>query len=209
MTGHRVRRQGSVAHSIASHTSRRRFLVEASAFAGASCLPGLVACDGANHAPAETPPPSPPSPAPAAPAPPTSPAPAPQSADVRATATFRSSEMAAPVDTHYPGLSYEKDKLADSMFDATNTALVQLFRLLGPSVLRLGANAVDRCSWNGAIRQLTPILPAHIDALATFVQAAQWQVIYGVNLARNTTANAASEAAYVASRLGPSLIAWE
>jgi hypothetical protein len=34
-------------------------------------------------------------------------------------------------------------------------------------------------------------------------------VIYGVNLARNTPANAASEASYVASRLGSSLLAWE
>jgi hypothetical protein len=117
--------------------------------------------------------------------------------------------MAARVDSHYPGLSYEKDKLTDSMFDGTNAALIQLFRLLGPSVLRLGANAVDRCSWNGAIQGLTPILPAHIDALAAFAQATEWQVIYGVNMARNTTANAASEAAYVASRLGPSLLAWE
>jgi hypothetical protein len=209
MTGNRVRRQGCVAHSIASHTSRRRFLVEASALVGTSSLPGLVACDGANHTSAETTAPSPPSPAPPAPAPATSPAPPPQSADVRAAVTFRSSEAAALVDSHYPGLSYEKDKLADSMFDGTNTALVQLFRLLGPSVLRLGANAVDRCSWNGAIRELTPILPAYIDALATFAEATEWQLIYGVNLARNTPDNAASEAAYVASRLGPSLLAWE
>jgi hypothetical protein len=81
--------------------------------------------------------------------------------------------------------------------------------LLGPSVLRIGANQVDRSSWNGVVEGLTPILPAQIDAFAAFVQATQWQVIYGVNLARNTPANAADEAAYVAERLGPSLLAWE
>jgi len=76
-------------------------------------------------------------------------------------------------------------------------------------VLRIGANAVDRSSWQGAVEDLTPILPWHIDALGAFVQATEWQVIYGVNLARNTPADAASEAAYVAARLGPSLLAWE
>ena len=76
-------------------------------------------------------------------------------------------------------------------------------------MLRIGANAVDRSSWQGAVEDLTPILPWHIDALGAFVQATEWQVIYGVNLARNTPADAASEAAYVAARLGPSLLAWE
>lgn len=76
-------------------------------------------------------------------------------------------------------------------------------------MLRIGANQVDRSSWNGVVEGLTPILPAQIDAFAAFVQATQWQVIYGVNLARNTPANAADEAAYVAERLGPSLLAWE
>src|SRR5690606_18756377 len=72
-----------------------------------------------------------------------------------------------------------------------------------------GANAVDRSSWDGAIDDLTPILPSQIDALAEFVQATQWQVMYGVNLARNTPARAADEAAYVAERLGSALLAWE
>ena len=208
VSGYRVRRHhGSMADPIASFASRRRFLVGASALMGSSCLPGLAACDGSNRA-AETPAPSAPAPTQPLPAPPPPPAP-PESADVRAVASLRSREMSSRIDSHYAGLSYEKDKLVDSMFDGTNTALIRLFRLLGVSVLRLGANAVDRCSWKGAMPDLTPILPAHIDALAEFVEATQWQVIYGVNMARNTTANAASEAAYVASRLGPALLAWE
>src|SRR5690606_39244453 len=79
----------------------------------------------------------------------------------------------------------------------------------GPPVLRIGANAVDRSSWNGEVGELTPILPEQIDALAEFVEATQSQVIYGVNLARNTPTRAADEAAYVADRLGSSLMAWE
>lgn len=39
---------------------------------------------------------------------------------------------------------------------------------VGRSVLRIGANAVDRSSWQGAVDGLTPIMPAQIDALAAF-----------------------------------------
>ena len=164
---------------------------------GASLLPGLVACGGDGGAPAQ---PSPASPPPSVP---------PVSADVKAQVTFRTLDSASRLDSRYAGLSYEKHKLAVPMFTGTNAALIQLFRLLGPAVLRIGANAVDRSSWQGAVEDLTPILSPHIDALAAFVQATEWQVIYGVNLARNTPARAASEAAYVAARLGPSLLAWE
>lgn len=201
---------------VVMQAGRRIFLIEAAALAGASCFSALGACNGrstsapAAPAPAPTrPAPAPPAPTPPEPAPPApSPVP-PATADVGAEASFRSRDTAARLDSRYAGLSYEKDRLAEPMFTGTNAALIQLFRLLGPAVLRIGANAVDRSSWNGAVRGLTPILPAQIDALAAFAQATEWRVIYGVNLARNTTANAATEAAYVASRLGPSLLAWE
>lgn len=164
---------------------------------GASLLPGLVACGGDGGTPAQLPP---------AAVPPSVP---PVSADVQAEVTFRTIDSASRLDSRYAGLSFEKHRLAVPMFTGTNAALIQLFRLLGPAVLRIGANAVDRSSWQGAVEDLTPILPWHIDALGAFVQATEWQVIYGVNLARNTPADAASEAAYVAARLGPSLLAWE
>lgn len=130
-------------------------------------------------------------------------------ADVRAEVTFRSVPTAARLDSRFAGLSYEKTKLTVSMFTGTNTPLIELFRLLGPAVLRIGANAVDRASWNGEMDGLTPILPSQVDALAAFVEATGYQVIYGVNLARNTPENAAAEAAYVAERLGSSLLALE
>ena len=180
---------------------RRSFLIRSSALLGAALLPGLAACGGDGppplEAPAEPPPASPPPPVP------------PVSADVHAEVTFRSFKSSARLDSPYVGLSYEKHKLAVPMFTGTNAALIQLFRLLGPVVVRIGANAVDRSSWQGAVEDLTPILPSHIDALAAFVQATEWQVIYGVNLARNKPADAADEAAYVAAQLGPSLLAWE
>jgi len=128
---------------------------------------------------------------------------------VLAEVTFKAVPSAVRLDSRFAGLSYEKTKLVVPMFTGTNAALIQLFSLLGPAVLRIGANAVDRSSWNGEKRGLTPILPAQIDALAAFVRATRWQLIYGVNLARNTPANAAREAAYVAERIGESLLAWE
>lgn len=160
--------------------------------------------------------------APAAPSPstPGSPPPSPTSgpdaeadggpaAEVHANVTFRKVEAAARVDSRFAGLSYEKSKLAVPMFTAANTPLIELFRLLGPSVLRIGANQVDRATWKGPLDGFLPITPAEIDALAEFLRATSWQVIYGVNLAQNTPENAADEAAYVAARLGPSLLAFE
>lgn len=173
--------------------TRRTLLIKTSTLFGVSLLPIVTGCGGDST---DTAPPSRAPPPPAA-------------ADVRATVSFRSVETAARVDSRYAGLSYEKNDLVVPLFTGDNVALIQLFRLLGPSVLRIGANQVDRSSWNGAVEGLTSILPAQIDALAVFVQATQWQVIYGVNLAHNTPANAADEAAYVANRLGSSLLAWE
>ncbi|HEY4542692.1 MAG TPA: heparinase, partial [Noviherbaspirillum sp.] len=174
------------------HPGRRSLLIQMSALLGVSLVPGLVIHGG--NAFAQQPPAADPEAA---------------ETDAQITVTFQPASQAKNLDSRFAGLSYEKDKLTEPLFTPTNLALLQLLRLLGPGVLRIGANAVDRSSWNGAVKGLTPILPEHIDALATFVQAAQWQVIYGVNMARNTPENAASEAAYVASRLGPSLLAWE
>jgi len=199
-SGARAEAPDTATDATSPQLTRRSLLMKTSALLGVSLLPMVTGCgsesaDTAAHSPTP-PPPAPPVPPPAV-------------GDVQATVRFRRVETAARVDSHYAGLSYEKNDLALPMFTGDNAALIRLFRLLGPSVLRIGANQVDQSSWNGAVEGLTPILPAQIDALAAFVQATQWQVIYGVNLARNTPANAAAEAAYVAGRLGPSLLVWE
>ncbi len=174
--------------------TRRSLLIKTSALLGVSLLPSVAGCggDGGDTA-----------------APPPTPAPPPAPADVRAMVSFRSVETAVPVDTRYAGLSFEKNDLVIPLFRPDNQAVIRLFGLLGPSVLRIGANQVDRSSWNAQVETLLSFGPAQIDALAAFVQATQWQMIYGVNLANNTPANAADEAGYVGERLGPSLLAWE
>jgi hypothetical protein len=115
------------------------------------------------------------------------------------------------VDQGFAGFSYEKDRVGAGLFDAADTDLVQLFRRLGPSVLRLGGNLGDQVNWNpqGTGGSDKEVAPKDVAGLARFVKAAGWRVIYGINLKTNTTQNAADEAAYAAKALGHSLIAFE
>ncbi|WP_194898672.1 glycosyl hydrolase family protein [Catenulispora pinisilvae] len=115
------------------------------------------------------------------------------------------------VGTGFAGFSYEKDRIGAGLFDAHDTALVNLFRLLGPSYLRIGGNEVDRVNWNpaGTGGSATEIAPADVDKLAAFAKATGWKVIYGINLKTNTPANAVSEAQYAAHALGKNLAAFE
>ena len=117
----------------------------------------------------------------------------------------------AHVGAGFAGFSYEKDRVGAGLFDAHDTNLVNLFRLLGPSVLRIGGNLVDIVNWNpgGSGGSAKEIAPADVTKLAGFLQATGWKVIYGINLKTNTATNAASEAAFAAKGLGSSLLAFE
>ncbi|MEY9935586.1 hypothetical protein ABH926_010268 [Catenulispora sp. GP43] len=118
---------------------------------------------------------------------------------------------AGVVGTGFAGFSYEKDRVGAGMFDPGDTALVNLFRLLGPGCLRIGGNLVDIVNWNpaGAGGSASEIAPADVTKLAAFAKATGWHVIYGINLKTNTPANAASEAAFAAHALGSNLVAFE
>jgi hypothetical protein len=111
----------------------------------------------------------------------------------------------------FAGFSYEKDRVGAGMFDAADTDLVRLFRLLGPSVLRISGNLVDMTPWNpnGHGGSATEVAPADVTKLAAFAQATGWKVIYGLNLKTGTAASAANEAAFAAKALGSSLQAFE
>uniref|UniRef100_UPI001E292E1C right-handed parallel beta-helix repeat-containing protein n=1 Tax=Catenulispora rubra TaxID=280293 RepID=UPI001E292E1C len=118
---------------------------------------------------------------------------------------------AGSVGAGFAGFSFEKDRVGAGMFDAHNTNLVNLFRLLGPGYLRIGGNLVDIVNWNvaGAGGSASEIAPGDVTKLAAFAKAAGWRVIYGINLKTNTPGNAASEAAFAAHALGSSLVAFE
>ncbi|NGY60970.1 hypothetical protein G7043_18725 [Lentzea sp. NEAU-D13] len=111
----------------------------------------------------------------------------------------------------FAGFSYEKDRVGARMFNARNTDLVRLFRLLGPSLLRIGGNLVDMTTWNpvGTGGVPTEVTPADIRELAIFAKATGWKVVYGINLKTNTPEKAAEEAEEAAKQLGRDLVAFE
>jgi hypothetical protein len=125
----------------------------------------------------------------------------------------------------FAGLSYEKSSLTEPLFSGANSNLIGLFKRIGPSLLRIGGNSVDRNVWtpSGVGQTTGQIAPADVDALAAFLQSSGWQCLYGINLggsgpvpytsgsivATTTPALAAAEVAYVASKLGSSLFGIE
>ena len=111
----------------------------------------------------------------------------------------------------YAGFSYEKTSLATPFFSASNQPLGRLFRRLGPGLLRLGGNSVDRTGWRMTAPRPSPgtVTAADVDRLASFLRATGWRALYGINLATNSPALAAEEAAYVARSLGPHLYGFE
>ena len=127
-----------------------------------------------------------------------------------ATVGYSPTNVGLPINPAFCGLSYEKATLTGSLFLSTDTWLINMFGQIAPAVLRIGGATVDSTCWVG-LNNLTPITPAQVDALAGFVNAlpTNWLVIYGINLASNTPANCASEAAYVANALGSRLLAFE
>lgn len=124
--------------------------------------------------------------------------------------------IAVPIGTGFVGLSYEKSVLAIALLDPSNAALIALFRQLGPSVLRIGGNSVDKTNWtpNGKGRTSGQAAPNDVAALAAFLRATGWQCLYGINLAGSATGTqtpdlAAAEVAAVARQLGTSLVGIE
>ena len=123
-----------------------------------------------------------------------------------ATVTVTTTAIGA-IGPAFAGLSYEKSQMAKPFFTPTNTDAIGLFKLIGPSLLRIGGNSVDKTAWNatGPGRTSGQVAPSDIDSLAGFLKATGWQVLYGTNLATSTPALAASEIAYAVKSLGASL----
>ena len=119
------------------------------------------------------------------------------------------------ISENFIGLSYEFAVLASPDYlSPRNLSVMGLFRGLGPgAVLRLGGNTSESTTWrdtgNASVAQTFVITPAAIDALAGLVNALDWRLIYGLNLARGTPEAAAEEAAYVARAVGPRLLAFQ
>jgi hypothetical protein len=91
-----------------------------------------------------------------------------------------------------------------------------MFKRLGPSLLRVGANTVDQNVWTptGSGQTAGQIAPSDVDSLAAFVKATGWKCLYGVNLGgaatgATTAALAADEVAYAVQQFGSSLLGIE
>jgi len=197
--------------TLAPAFSRRQALQGALALAATSVFQG---CGGSSSGSTGTTPPSGnPQPAPTGPI---------TQASLAVTATANGT-----IGEAFAGLSYEKSSLYEKpyLFTASNANMIGLFQRLGPSVLRVGGNSVDRNVWtpSGAGQTAGQIAPSDVAALAAFVKAAGWQCLYGVNLggagpnpytsgsivAATTPALAAAEVAYAASQFGSSLLGIE
>jgi hypothetical protein len=149
------------------------------------------------------------------------------SGSITAASLSVSTTIAGIIGPAFAGLSYEKGAIYESpyLFTAANADLVALFKLIGPSILRIGGNSVDRNVWtpSGAGKTGGQIAPSDVDALAAFVKAAGWQCLYGINLggagphpytsgsivAATTPTLAAEEIAYVYQAFGSSLLGFE
>lgn len=147
--------------------------------------------------------------------------------DVKAELTLAEGPLTTAVPLTYNGLSYELAQLTDpEFFSAAHSDLVEYFRLLSPhGVLRIGGNTSEFCWFqadaatpapklrlplgkleeNWMPHRLFAIKPEAIDALAGFLQATGWKLIYGLNFGNSTPERAAREAAYVAKAVGDRL----
>jgi hypothetical protein len=131
---------------------------------------------------------------------------------ITAASIVVTSDTAGSCGQGFAGLAYEKQMLCGPTFSASNTSLVKLFKLLGPSVLCIGGASVDQTVWTSAGngQSAGEIAPSDVDALASFLRATGWSCIYGINLGGSATGAttpemAAAEAAYVSRSLGPLL----
>jgi hypothetical protein len=147
--------------------------------------------------------------------------------DVSVELTVHDDPSSAEVPLNFAGLSYELAQLSDpTFFSQSNHDLVAYFRLLSTNgVLRLGGNTSEFCWFranastpepklhvpsgnleaNWMPHRLFAIEPEAIDALAGFLRACGWRLIYGANFGNSTPQRAAEEAAYVAEKIGDRL----
>lgn len=127
------------------------------------------------------------------------------------------------VDPSLASLSYETLELSDpTFFAADNYGLVRLFREMNPhGVLRIGGNTSDDTMWggykgkmptyvprrHGKLLQPHVLQPEGLQALAGFVRATGWKLVFGVNLRIGSPEMALDLARTVQRLVGDQLLA--
>jgi hypothetical protein len=112
------------------------------------------------------------------------------------------------------GLSMEAHELSTGRLAARHSRLVQLMRLLGPSVLRIGGDSVDFSWWTSrgepAPAWATSVItPADLAALHELLTATGWRALLGVDFGHFDPTRAADEARYAREILGTGLLGVE
>jgi hypothetical protein len=129
---------------------------------------------------------------------------------VNGTVTVTRGSTLGHLSPAFAGLSFEKTHMTDNFFTADNAPLIAMCKLLGPSSLRIGANDVNISSW---VANATPVAggqtskeigTVEVDALADFLKATGWSVIYAVSL-QSAEQPSVDEAVYASGKLGASL----
>lgn len=120
------------------------------------------------------------------------------------------------------GFSYETQQLENpAFFSADNQPLVRLFRELSPrGVLRIGGNSSDYTVWTayrgdvpaqrthkGGPQRPVILTPEALHALAGFLRATGWKLVFGVNLKIDVPAMAVELAQAVRQIIGDDLVA--
>jgi len=187
-------------HAPPSSLTRRQIMQGAAALAASSLLSGCGSSNGSGAL---------------QPTVPQNPQPVPAGPLTQASLTVLA-DAAGSIGPAFAGLSYEKSELYGPLFTGSNSNLIGMFKRLGPSVLRVGGNSVDKNVWtpNGPGQTAGQIAPSDVASLAAFVKAAGWQCLYGINLGgaatgATTPTLAAGEVAYAAQQFGSSLLGIE
>lgn len=122
------------------------------------------------------------------------------------TITVDTSRTVGTLPADVLGLSFEADRLHQTPgFDPSQGNIAALMQNLGPSVIRIGANAVDRLAfWDPSGAPLpswatTPVTPTDLDRVARLSAATGWHTELAVNLGHEDPTSIGSEAKAAAS----------
>jgi hypothetical protein len=129
------------------------------------------------------------------------------------TLTLDIDHPANAISQNFQGLSFENWILSRNpeYLDPNNPVMLQLFKNLGPGVIRMGGNSSDETDWTGdgfnAGSHFDVLTPAGIDKLSEFSHKTNWQVIFGLNLGHDNINASIDETKYLYQQLGTNLYA--
>jgi hypothetical protein len=112
------------------------------------------------------------------------------------------------------GLSIETSTLATQDVSSGHKSLIELLKLLGPGVLRIGGGTLDYSWWTSDDESppawaTSVITPADLTHLRELLDATNWRVILGVDFGHLDAARAANEAHAAHDILGSRLLGIE